>query len=244
MRLTGETVARVAMFVPKGEGLEFRQSWEVTRMKGNPTGAAGRGTGRSGGESEIPVCTASLPLRMGRSGRRSRPGNRQRLRLSRAPPRRRREGDRRVQPRRLERSHAVRRTGARRAEPGGKPQKKSNKTRARLGAIAVNGAGEVYVFDGGGRGAYHRLMVFRPQSPGDSNTTNTPAKWWRAPRWGGRSRDSPVSDAAGNVYVVARQWGRNNRESTRPKPRPNNRKRAAPPSRSPASNTPKAGSRR
>ena len=36
------------------------------------------------------------------------------------------------------------------------------------GGLAVSGEGEVYVFDVNNFGSfYHRLMVFRPESPGD-----------------------------------------------------------------------------
>ena len=72
--------------------------------------------------------------------------------------------------------------------------------------LAVNGAGEVYVFDlNSFDNFYHRLMVFKPQTPGD----------YEHYVYAGQSRDvaagflgetaypaRPVVDAAGNVYTA------------------------------------------
>lgn len=74
------------------------------------------------------------------------------------------------------------------------------------GGIAVNDSGEVYVFDlNVFDNFYHRLMVFKPQTPGD----------YEHYVYAGQSHDigagfgqetlypsEPVTDAAGNVYVA------------------------------------------
>lgn len=76
-----------------------------------------------------------------------------------------------------------------------------------VGNIAVNALGEVYVFDEAlafNQDHYHRLMVFRPQTPGD----------YEHYVYAGQNRDvgaglppslapvAPVLDEAGNVYVA------------------------------------------
>jgi hypothetical protein len=73
------------------------------------------------------------------------------------------------------------------------------------GAIAVNGAGEVYVFDiDYFNSFYHRLMLFKPKTPGD----------YTEYEYAGQSHDigagslgeypaTPVTDAAGYIYVAA-----------------------------------------
>ncbi len=75
-----------------------------------------------------------------------------------------------------------------------------------VGPIAVNAAGEVYVFDFDSQGNfYHRLMLFRPKTPGDYSEYE----------YAGQSHDvgagplgttefptKPVIDAAGDVYVA------------------------------------------
>ncbi|HEX7245622.1 MAG TPA: hypothetical protein VF245_08665 [Solirubrobacterales bacterium] len=72
------------------------------------------------------------------------------------------------------------------------------------GGIAVNDSGEVYVFDVNFSDSfYHRLMVFKPQAPGD----------YEHYVYAGQNQDigagagpgnwpmKPIADAAGNVYV-------------------------------------------
>jgi hypothetical protein len=69
------------------------------------------------------------------------------------------------------------------------------------GGIAVNAAGEVYVFDEKNVEHFRRLMVFKPKTPGDYTNYE----------YAGQSRDivagassfpeHPVVDAAGNVYA-------------------------------------------
>ena len=74
-----------------------------------------------------------------------------------------------------------------------------------VGAIAVNAAGEVYVFDLGNPKFYHRLMVFKPKTLGDYSEYE----------YAGQSHDiaagflyetnyptKPVVDAAGMIYTA------------------------------------------
>jgi hypothetical protein len=79
-----------------------------------------------------------------------------------------------------------------------------------VGGLAVNAAGEVYVFDYKvSDNFYHRLMVFKPKTPGD----------YTAYEYAGQSRDvaagfasetrfpiRPVADAAGNVYAFGEAY--------------------------------------
>ncbi|MDX6609286.1 MAG: hypothetical protein QOF85_1211 [Solirubrobacterales bacterium] len=70
-----------------------------------------------------------------------------------------------------------------------------------IGALAVNGEGEVYVFDAAG--SYHRLMVFRPQSPGDYEHYVYAGEVAAGAK--GHYPTKPVTDAVGNVYVAGEQ---------------------------------------
>lgn len=71
------------------------------------------------------------------------------------------------------------------------------------GGIAVNAAGEVYVFDVNGfDNFYHRLMVFKPKSAGDFSEYE-----YAGEIAGGFLNESeyptkPVTDYAGNIYVA------------------------------------------
>ena len=73
------------------------------------------------------------------------------------------------------------------------------------GGLAVNGAGEVYVFDSNVPPAddfYHRLMVFRPQTPGDFEHYVYAGEVAAGFGGAGKLPANPVTDAAGNVYVA------------------------------------------
>ena len=71
------------------------------------------------------------------------------------------------------------------------------------GGLAVNGDGEVYVYDQTTLiSAYHRLMVFRPKTPGDYSEYEYAGEVAAAGLGEGESPTKPVTDAKGNVYVA------------------------------------------
>jgi hypothetical protein len=78
------------------------------------------------------------------------------------------------------------------------------------GGLAVNGAGEVYIYDTQGSGSteYHRLMKFRPKTPGkydEYEYAGTSEDVGAGFRPEGRRPEKPVADAAGNLYVAPEQ---------------------------------------
>ena len=71
------------------------------------------------------------------------------------------------------------------------------------GGLAVNGDGEVYVYDQTTLvSAYHRLMVFRPKTPGDYSEYEYAGEVAAGALGEGELPTRPVTDAAGNVYVA------------------------------------------
>ena len=83
---------------------------------------------------------------------------------------------------------------------------------SQVGGIAVNGAGEVYVYDNDGPSDnfYHRLMVFRPESPGDYahyEYAGEIAAGFFSLLPDERPPTLPVFDAAGHVYVADFEGG-------------------------------------
>jgi hypothetical protein len=69
------------------------------------------------------------------------------------------------------------------------------------GGIAVNGAGEVYVFDKTElKALYHRLMVFKPKTPGNYKEYLYAGEV-AAGSGPGNFPTGPIADAAGNIYV-------------------------------------------
>ena len=70
------------------------------------------------------------------------------------------------------------------------------------GGIAVNGAGDVYVFDFGSPGTYSRLMVFKPESPGDYEHYEYAGEVAAGPLAEHEFPTMPVIDAAGDIYVA------------------------------------------
>ena len=71
------------------------------------------------------------------------------------------------------------------------------------GGIAVNAAGEVYVFDlNNPDNFYHRLMVFKPQSPGDYEHYAYAGEFAAGIGVDGTQPGRPATDAAGHIYVT------------------------------------------
>jgi hypothetical protein len=75
------------------------------------------------------------------------------------------------------------------------------------GGIAVNGAGEVYVFDSNNTGNYRRLMKFKPKSPGKFDEYEYAGLGEdvgaASGAQAGRQPSKPVTDAAGHIYVAS-----------------------------------------
>jgi hypothetical protein len=70
------------------------------------------------------------------------------------------------------------------------------------GGIAVNAAGEVFVFDlNSPDNSYHRLMVFKPKAPGKYDEYVYAGEIAGGFLGEGRYPIKPVTDAAGNIYV-------------------------------------------
>ena len=76
---------------------------------------------------------------------------------------------------------------------------------SRAGGLAINGAGEVYVFDKTVGPEYHRLMVFEPKTPGDTSEYVYAGDVAAGFNADGRIPARPVIDAAGNVYVAGEE---------------------------------------
>jgi hypothetical protein len=78
------------------------------------------------------------------------------------------------------------------------------------GGIAVNGSGEVYVFDFNNFGDYYRrLMVFGPQNPGDYKHYEYKGEVAANSGVGAGSHPlpaAPVTDAAGNIFVSGENY--------------------------------------
>ncbi|HEX6664981.1 MAG TPA: hypothetical protein VF081_00120 [Solirubrobacterales bacterium] len=78
---------------------------------------------------------------------------------------------------------------------------------AKQGGLAINEAGEVYVYDiNAPDGVYHRLMVFKPQSPGDFENYVYAGEVAAGFNGDGRAPVRPVADTAGNIYVGGEEY--------------------------------------
>ena len=77
------------------------------------------------------------------------------------------------------------------------------------GGLAVDAAGNVYVFDQNGfDNAYHRLMVFKPQTPGDYEHyvySGQEHDVWAGFLGQTEYPTKPVTDAAGDIYVAGEE---------------------------------------
>jgi len=75
------------------------------------------------------------------------------------------------------------------------------------GGMAVNGAGEVFVFDlNAFDNFYHRLMVFRPETAGKFDEYEYAGEIAAGFQGEGRFSSLPVADAAGHLYVAGENF--------------------------------------
>ncbi len=193
------TGRRVAMFDPKpGGGLAFNRSWEVTAEPSPsyprcgpglpvPTACAPRGAAAAGFvDVDVDQSTGNLYVLNAENPQAGR-----KMVIEYTP-----DGESEI-------------TRFAETAPAGKTTAETPDQihRSFGGGLAVNAAGEVYVLDEteGSAGFYHRLMVFKPQSPND----------YEHYVYAGQGKDvaagfgtetvrprMPVADAAGNIYTV------------------------------------------
>ena len=197
---------RVAMFEPKGEGLRFVQAWLVS-IDGGPYERCGPLLGEKEGVAENPCpsfvggATPAVDVDVDQTT-----GNLYTF-AERSP------GVEAVVVFDADGSEEITRFGemaplAAGESIGDSPEKLH--TPAFPGGIAVGPGGEVYVFDWGGGaspGQNRRLMVFRPQTPG--NYANyvyageiLTGSGITGSGFGSTFPAAPVTDAAGNIYVL------------------------------------------
>ncbi len=189
-----EAGTRVAMFIPNGNGLEFRLAWQLTSLEG-PYERCGPALGtkcalqvgniREPVDVDIDQTTGNVYVFLAPS-----PGQ---MAIAVYKP----DG-----------SEEISRFGER-ALIGKTTAETPDKIHYafQLGAIAVNSGGGVYVFDPNpyAAGDYHRLMKFVPKTPGDySEYVYAGMGEEVAAGFTGESERpaQPVVDTAGNLYVT------------------------------------------
>jgi hypothetical protein len=192
---------RVAMYAPAPDGgLEFKLAWEVTTLE-EPYGRCGpalgskclprvKGSPRPEHDVDVDEATGNVYVDNGAFG----------------------VGRNRIVVYKPDGSAVITRFGEYIGSFGGKTTAetpdKIHETQI-WGDIAVNGAGEVYVFDinrAVGADEYHRLMKFVPKTPGNYSeyVYAGAGKDLAAGLPGTGSRPAePVLDAAGNIYTTA-----------------------------------------
>lgn len=185
---------RVAMYVPKGQGLAFNLAWEARREDG-PYERCGPALGVKEGKAEQP-CEARLENVTGEFG----------IDVDQATGYVYvYDGVRgHVSVFDAEGSAAVARFGEQAA--GGKTVAETPALfhgAAGTGGIAVNDAGEAYVFDlNYSDNFYHRLMVFRPKTPGDYSEYEYAGEIAAGFFGENNFPTRPILDQAGNLYTA------------------------------------------
>jgi len=186
---------RIAMFTPKAEGgLEFNGSWQVT----NSGGAYNRcgptlevkcepraKTSARQIDVEVDQATGNVYVLNGEAS----PGQKMVIEYD------------------ADGSKEITRFGERAA--GGKTAETPTQIHgAKAGGLAINGAGEVYVSDLNTIpfNEYHRLMVFKPKTPGDYSEYEYAGDVAGGFNADGNIPSLPVTDAAGNVYVAGEEF--------------------------------------
>ena len=192
-----QTQTRVAMFEPKSEGLEFVEAWVVTENGGSyeVCGPAGE---LPNGEVSHPNCSPQPNVLPGKVDVDIDESTGNVYVLSPNNP-----GTKAVAVYSSDGGEEVARFGEK--SPVGEavsasPEKIHESPYP--GGLAVNDDGEVYVFDVNNFGAfYRRLMVFKPESPGDYAHYVYAGEMLAASGVGGVFPSGPVLDQSGNIYV-------------------------------------------
>ena len=201
----------VAMFEPKVEGLKFVQAWVVTDQ-GGPYERCGPLLGEKEGMAENPCSplpesgsTASLDVDVDQAT-----GNVYAL-TGLNPERSENAGKKGIVAFSADGSEEITRFGEI-AAAGESVAESPERIHSEgfPGGVAVGPGGEVYVFDWGGGaspGQNRRLMVFRPQTPGNyanyvyAGEILTGSGIFGS-GFGSSAPVAPVTDAAGNIYVL------------------------------------------
>lgn len=192
------TDMRVAMYVPDGEGLRFAEEWVVTK-EGGSYEVCGPPGELPNGEAVHPSCSPRVEASPGSVDVDvdQNTGNVYVLNVSTARPQSvveySADGGREIT-----RFGEVAPVGQTVAESPAKTHESGYP-----GGLAVNDEGEVYVFDATSLVSfYHRLMVFRPKTPGDFTAYEYAGEVAAGAFGEGKLPTMPVTDAAGNVYVA------------------------------------------
>ncbi|HEX6667083.1 MAG TPA: hypothetical protein VF081_10870 [Solirubrobacterales bacterium] len=185
---------RIAMFTPKVGGcLEFELSWQVRNEAGSYQ--------RCGPDLEVKcepgvTASASLDVEVNQGT-----GNVYALNGEIGTP-----GRKMVVEYDAEGTEEITRFGEKAAE-GKTAETPTQIHGSNQGGLAINLAGEVYVFDkNNSDNEYHRLMVFKPQTPGDFENYVYAGDVAAGFNADGRIPRSPVADAAGNLYVAGEEY--------------------------------------
>jgi hypothetical protein len=186
---------RVAMYEPKEGGLEFVEAWGFAFEEGGPYERCGPLVGTSC-EARVEAQVRSIDVDVDQTT-----GNVYMF-LERSTV-----GASLIIEYKADGSKEITRFGKRAPEGKKTAETPSEIHRSGPGGIAVNGAGEVYVFDVDppADNFYHRLMVFKPQSPEDyehyvyAGTEHDVAAGFQGET---RYSTTPVFDSVGDIYVA------------------------------------------
>ncbi len=185
----------VARFKPKAGGLEFRGAWEVTTIE-EPYARCG-----PEGDPKFPTCAPRPQAEVRSIDVVVSQANGNVYVLNGATP----VGRMAVVEYKPDGSEVLARFGE--VAPGGEPTEASpGKVHESPdpGGMAVNAAGEVFVFDvNTASNFYHRLMVFKPKAPNDFTQYEYAGEIAGGVLNENRFPAKPVADNAGNIYIAA-----------------------------------------
>jgi hypothetical protein len=190
-----EGTSKVAMYVPKAGGLEFREAWQVE--PGEPYERCGVPAGLEACKPRVASGFAYAGVAVDETtgnvyafaAETSSAGKRT---IAEYSP----DGSKEIT------SFGEQRSG--RETVAESPQKRHDYADF-AGGLAVDGSGRVYAADetkGTGE-TYHRLMVFEPKTPGDYEHYEYAGETMAGLEGEGNVPLGPVTDAAGHIYVVS-----------------------------------------